>query len=199
MKAILIPIKPYWFYLIAKGDKTVEVRTSEALANAIQKLIDEYGHAIIYFYISKNGGYLYPTYDSAGEGSATITFIDGYIYNSKKLLHRIDCVNGKVVARFYCDKVEEIKFDDKEVQRQACLTEDELFDYLFINEPYHEDMHKGYAIHISQLEIFDRPRELDEFRRWFKVFDEANENTNVLPDYPITRAPQNMVYIEVEE
>ena len=45
MKAIMISIKPKWCAKIMNGEKTIEVRKNKALANAIQKLIDENGYA----------------------------------------------------------------------------------------------------------------------------------------------------------
>ena len=42
MKAIMISIKPKWCAKIMNGEKTIEVRKSKVLANAIQKLIDDY-------------------------------------------------------------------------------------------------------------------------------------------------------------
>ena len=83
-----------------------------------------------------------------------------------------------VVAKFTLNKTQEIRFDNKEIQKQACLTEEELFDYLFINKPYHEDMHKGYAWHIDNLEIFDKPRPLQPF-------------------FDLDRPPQSWQFIEV--
>ena len=93
-------------------------------------------------------------------------------------------LNGKIVAE--CDiKTEEIKlsayndYEDKiylfdtstltndELTQKSCLCNDELDDYL-INE-------KGYALHISNLKIFDKPKELY--------------------DYNIEKAPQNMMRV----
>lgn len=117
--------------------------------------------------------------------------IDVYIYCTKdkkyaNLVNRGGFLTGMVVAKFTLNEIQEIRFDDKEIQKQACLTEDELFDYLFINEPYHEDMHKGYAIHITELEIFDKPKELSEF--------DIKVRNNV---YRKRKAPQSWCYVEI--
>lgn len=131
--------------------------------------------------------------------------IDVYIYCTKdkkyaNLINRGGFLTGMVVAKFTLNKVEEIRFDDKEVQRKSCLTEDELFDYLFVNEPYHEDMKKGYAWHISNLEIFDRPRELCEFCGTKQYFIGCESGIDKTPRYAqLTKAPQNYCYVEVEK
>ncbi len=81
---------------------------------------------------------------------------------------------GKVVARFWCDEVEycedtTILNDDDYDLECACLTAKEI-------QTYGKQV---YAIHISQLEIFGKPKELSEFG--------------------LKRAPQSRQYIEVDE
>ena len=82
-------------------------------------------------------------------------------------------IDGKVVARFWCDNVTEYinggqwhsddtfgSYDDyikDNILKQSCLTEEELFAYC-------EDLAFS-AINITQLEIFDEPIELDSFIR----------------------------------
>ena len=109
--------------------------------------------------------------------------IDVYIYCTKdkkyaNLVNRGGFLTGMVVAKFALNKTQEIRFDNKEIQKQASLTEEELFDYLFIDEPYHEDMCKGFAWFIDNLEIFDKPRTLQPF-------------------FDLDRPPQSWCYIEV--
>ena len=59
MKAIMISIKPKWCAKIMNGEKTIEVRKNKALANAIQKLIDENEYADIYVYCTKDKSLIY--------------------------------------------------------------------------------------------------------------------------------------------
>lgn len=165
-KAILISDHAKWCALIMNGEKTVEVRRNKALASAIQKLIDENGYADIYVYCSKSNYF-------------------GYISNR---------YIGKVVFKFRCYKVEEINrhFDSVgysyktktlnniELFENSCLNIIELDDYL--------NLQKGYAIYISDLEIFDEPKCLCDF--W-------NTKKGVFC-CPLTKAPQNFVYI-IEE
>lgn len=107
-----------------------------------------------------------------------------------------------VVARFWCDKVSEyvngvsvdnwnngekysyFDYVNDKVLENSCLTDDELSNYC-------EDL-AFYAIHISKLEIFDKPKELSEFS--IKVF--PNRKDNLMTRY-LTRAPQSWCYVEV--
>lgn len=66
MKAIIISDKPKWCALMMNGDKTIEFRKNKALANAIQKLIDENGYADIYVCCSKGKPYLHYGYNKYG-------------------------------------------------------------------------------------------------------------------------------------
>ena len=126
--------------------------------------------------------------------------IDVYIYCTKSnyLGYISNRYIGKVVAKFTLNKVEEISFDDKEVQRKACLTEDELFDYLFDNTPYQEDMKKGYAWHIDNLVIFDKPKELSEFKPFNNGVPQYKFTKNGCEDIKLTKAPQSFMFIESE-
>ena len=68
----------------------------------------------------------------------------------------------------------------------ACLTKDELEKYL--------DGGVGYGWHISNLRIYDTPRELREF---YAVQNEVEVALKAKPK-PITRPPQSWRYVEEE-
>ena len=113
-------------------------------------------------------------------------------------------LNGKVVARFWCDKVEEIRFEDNggfyetDLQRyedteyvtntlneekiceKSCLDCYELEEYL--------QGKNGFAIHISKLEICDKCKHLKMFEGW----------TLRCHKPALTKAPQNYCYVEGE-
>ena len=126
-------------------------------------------------------------------------------------------LNGKVVARFWCDKVEEIKpswvclnYNKKDLLKNACLTEQEFDDYVGLI------YYSFFAIHISKLEIFDRPRELSEFHKvgFYELVDciyEEYRDAGYDKDRAaskswwdahcnklLTKAPQNYCYVEEE-
>ena len=185
MKAILISIKPQHLVNILNGKKTIEIRKNKALANAIEKLIQEESYATIYVYCSKDNHQLVKPKDY----DKYLLFTKGAVDYSRE-----HTLNGKVVCSFKCYKVEEISFDDKEVQRKACLTEDELFDYLFVNEPYHEDMKKGYAIYINDLKIFDTPKELGDFEHEIMIRDNVRGISHEI--VPVHRV-NDWLYVEI--
>lgn len=116
--------------------------------------------------------------------------LDKTIYNCAKE----NAVNGKVVAE--CDfEVEEI-FEELygdldwqhdylpttnttsivDLERESCLDREELCDYC-----------NGYAIHLKDIHIFDKPRELSDFN---KIIETTYGEE---PDASITRASQNMM------
>lgn len=158
-KAILMSIQPRWVAEILNGNKTIEVR----------KRFPKDFKGWVYIYCTKGKEQLYSDFTEDG----LQFFIDNKAYG-------VNILNGKVVARFWCDKVEEIEcvsvgdsdygslcadteyctetLNEKELTQKSCLLPDEIFEYL------DEDFDKiGYAIHISRLEVFDKPKELKEF------------------------------------
>ena len=106
----------------------------------------------------------------------------GYMANKahslKIILIITGFLNGKVVFKFRCHEAKEISWQIglHELEQQSfsdfldkcCLGYFELKDYL--------NKENGYAIHISDLEIFDEPKKLSEFKR--------------------KKAPQNFCYVE---
>lgn len=132
-------------------------------------------------------------------------------------------INGEIVAE--CDyEVEEIKlneYDDynfshysfmyfetetlqeEELCKQSCLTADELDEYLDL---YKYKKVYGYAIHIKNLHVFDKPRKLKEFKQkgeyqcskskcpYFDT-EKCHYAGECLYEKIITKAPQNMMYV----
>ena len=191
MKSILLSIRPEWVAKILNEEKTIEVR----------KLFPKNYVGWVYLYCSKDKkNYLYwDWYDPPFvEKEWFVSNIPNIWDDDRKNIN--GPFNGKVVGRFWCDKVEEIEttYDEyrwgeedyltnelnpDKLYKQSCLDFEQLNDYLKDNI--------GYAIHISKLEIFDEKKELSEFNSWI-----VSEETHLLKK--LTKAPQNYCYIEGE-
>lgn len=194
MKSIMISIKPKWCAKIMNGEKTIEVRKNKALANAIRKLIDEYGFADIYVYCTKDKDILYEN-----------VLTNNFYLNLHNPAVGVEKRNGKVLFKFRCYNVEEIddcvdvlstkSLDCLKLLQKSCLKYEELHAYLPSRE---DDNPRGCAIHISDLEIFDRPKELSEFKQPRDSYGKVNWNTNEYYFMDLTKAPQNFCYVEVE-
>lgn len=70
---------------------------------------------------------------------------------------------GKIIGEFICDKVDEYTFSHYEAEYRVTHVEQEA---MCLNQP--ELIHYGkgkplYGLHISDLKIYDKPRELSEF------------------------------------
>lgn len=161
MKSVLISIQPKWCELIASGVKTVEVRKTRPKLESPFK---------VYIYQAKAQKRLIDVIKDGDE-------IYGEIYHGKTqfiktdnddchlAIHPIYRQYGKVIGEFVCDRIEEIGFSpymhgmyickDKSFIEKSCIPFDVMFDYL--GEEY------GYGWHISDLVIYDKPRELSEF------------------------------------
>lgn len=188
-KSILLSIRPEWVLKILTNKKTIEVR----------KQFPKDYKGWVYIYCTKGKPYFYGDEDGLWVS---------HLISSPNPYHW----NGKVVARFWCDKVEEIKWfplfarnvdyyinnpskeDEFNILKLSCLSFNELDNYLKCKN--------GYAIHISKLEIFDEPRELNEFTQLVKrTYDTAyglGKYTDLYRE-SLTKAPQNYCYIEGEE
>ena len=182
-KSILLSIRPEWVCKILNGKKTIEVRK--------QFPKDYVGW--VYIYCSKSKPYL----NHYGYGDGSFQLDVPYNYNPNDIDYMC---NGKVVARFWCDKVEETFFQQEEsfsneikkTLKSSCLTYDELWNYVE-NKTF-------YKIHISKLEIFDEPRELNKFHNYIKYTKKQAEENNQDYDFVIIKnPPQNYCYVEGEE
>lgn len=136
MREILISIKPKWCELIANGKKTVEVRKTKPRLTTPFKV------------------YIYCTKDKER------SFFPPLKKPIFKPMNYVEDVrgNGKVIGEFICDELTGgfwiSPFSDY-LQRQSCLSYDEVCDYAN-GKPI-------FAWHISNLVIYDKPRELSEF------------------------------------
>lgn len=170
MKSILLSIKPKYVELIASGEKTIEVRKSAPQEVPFKA----------YIYCT-NGEYS-PT--NCGKKSISDCLI----------LNR-NVVNGKVIGEFICDKVYPIKnrgssfsvADEEqsvtnEIARQSCLYYYDMVSYFGNND--------GFGWHISDLKIYDKPKELSEF--YIRKFDNNDYCSGCIHhETPITEYPCN--------
>lgn len=134
MKGVLISIRPRWCERIANGDKTIEVRKNRPKLETPFKC---------YIYQTKEG-WGYPTLRSLGK----------YI-----LLENLEVGKGRVLGEFICDRIEEIGVGNSErISKSSCVTIEDMWKYA---RP--KSMFDLKAWHISELKIYEEPKELCEF------------------------------------
>lgn len=151
MKSVLISIQPKWCELIASGEKTMEVRKTKPKMKIPFKcyIYCTYGHGLI---------------------ERPDPFLPNMLIEQKVTKEKTwgNCCNGKVIGEFVCDRIYHIRNNgrfiiDRDqaltngIARESCLDFRDMRDYLGERD--------GYAWHISDLQIYDTPRELDSFRR----------------------------------
>lgn len=173
MQAVLISINPKWCEPIASGEKKIEIRKSEP------KQLKPPFKAFIYC--------------TQGKGDCLWRW-NGVWYDTQDPNHRPNRLDGKVIGEFVCDEITPLfnvattSWDllygnvheyAKSLVRRACLTEEEMHSYA-----------KGkncYAWRISDLKIYDKPREISEFSKY-----------GFGHPVPLKRPPQSWMYVEVE-
>ena len=144
-KAILISIQPKWCEQIANGKKTVEVRKTRPKMDPPFKC---------YIYCTNTGRPL--VWGDVFRGNFETELVQTYGYSRKKAEEIWDVFNGKVIGEFVCDSVNDIipeRYPFKE--DGTCLSPLEIMNYGG-NKPV-------YFWHISDLVIYDEPKELGEF------------------------------------
>ena len=199
MRSVLISIQPKWCESIASGEKKIEIRKSEP------KQLKPPFKAFIYC--------------TQGKGDCLWRW-NGVWYDTQDPNHRPNRLDGKVIGEFICDRITEYQgefWDDEtyeSIQKvvhtedwdgypetetyhvaengepnylcdESCLTWEELRQYVG------QGINTFYGWHISELKIYDKPKELKEFvgLRKTKFGYEPIK---------ITRPPQSWMYVEVE-
>ena len=173
----MLSIRPKWCEKIASGEKTIEVRKT-------RPKLDTPFKCYIYCTLPK-----YPHEDFIATDYPRPQFYGG----------------GKLIGEFICDAITRVNicgfWDDSGKQldnrlKDTCLTSEEFGSYLGENV--------GYGWHISNLKIYDAPRELSEFRKacpnsWYCescAMHWENNGTCGNESLQIKRAPQSWCYAE---
>lgn len=198
MKSILISIKPKYCELMAAGKKTIEVRKTKPKIETPFK-------CCIYCTLPKErfsiGQGNYACSDNLYLCNNKIKFGDGFDDFDKETIS----LNGKVIGEFVCDYItaypyEQLNdgehympFGDLE---KTCLDGFEIYDYLGTKD--------GYGWHISDLVVYDEPKELNEFKKynrecWYADLGLAKRDCPECQNREcfLTQPPQSWCYVEV--
>ena len=175
MKSVLISIRPKWVEKIANGQKTIEVRKTAPKEVPFK----------VYIYCTKHGKQFF--HNGIGEKECLFKNPDtgkikfDYAFEvmcCKNDYSKDNFLSGKVIGEFICDKVDKIiplrhvyyNYIGSPIANvieygiwnddlaQMCLKKKEIDNY-----------GKGkmlYGWHISNLKIYDKPKELREFGRF---------------------------------
>lgn len=217
MKSVLMSIKPKYCELIASGKKTVEVRKTKPKLETPFK---------VYIYCTQGEALALPCLNNP---HYTIHRVNNGTLSGRKMTAeergRSDqqFANGKVIGEFVCDCIDDMPYVTSAVEGTmipryvgnnescTCLREIEIFKYGRGN--------LLYAWHISDLKIYDKPRELSEFYvegdcdcmnckkcHWFDRGNGYNVEDDCALAYkgaelhksfkPIIRPPQSWCYVE---
>ena len=194
MKSVLISIQPKWVEKICHEigkengkpiyEKVVEVRKTRPKIETPFKC------------------YIYATWN--GSKKEILVKQDGRLFcEDWRKASGLQRASGKVIGEFVCDSIIDIPFKkhflyygkkmfhSNNCCKEACLSYIELEDYLGNKD--------GYGWHISDLKIYDKPKELREF--WtIKCTNKRNgcQDCKVKPSCikTITRPPQSWCYVE---
>lgn len=190
-KAVLFSIKPKYCELIASGKKTIEVRKTKPKLDTPFKC------------------YIYCTQDFANFTTKTkrSEMWIGEPINSVSKGRYLG--NGKVIGEFVCNAILPISITYSDPNSRialrefpfTCLTDKEIMDYL-------GNSNIGYGLCISDLVIYDKPKELSDFRKPCIYGEESDiscfscDKSGYRPDMHIdcfnevTRPPQSWCYVE---
>lgn len=163
-KSVLISIQPEWCRQIANGKKTVEVRKSRPQLETPFKVY-------IYCTCGKGNDRDSLLYCSRNYGILTTkkSYADFLIARGHTILSR------KIIGEFICDKVytystclafqSDNDISTEEIENKSCLSEIELFKYECPKSQKEFGVIKVglFAWNISDLVIYDAPKELFEF------------------------------------
>ena len=176
MKAVMISIRPNWCEMIASGKKIVEVRKTKPKLDPPFKC------------------YIYCTKKHIDDGNGDLVFYGFDKEPGKECTIAASCA-GTVIGEFICDAVLPISVTYSDENSRVALrefpytgmTDKDIIDYLGNGKP-------GYGWHISDLEIYDKPKNLTAFRSFYPSVEW--EDGYPMPTHEIKRPPQSWFYVD---
>lgn len=198
-KAVMLSIRPKWCEKIISGEKTIEVRKTRPKLETPFK-------CYIYCTVEMAEYDALWVLDAPTREEYSFIAVSAYLENPKGA----NKGNSKVIGEFICDRIYKIGKDStdflfkagglsvyKKAAEEKCtlcvaMTDDELHGYL--------GHCQGYGWHISDLRIYDAPRELIDFERPYECNEcdakWATECNTCHEEGKIKRAPQSWCYVE---
>lgn len=213
MREVLISTRPKWCEKICheigkdKMDKPIYEKRIEVRKSAPKEVPFK-----CYIYCSK---------DNANEIMLLKNYKNRFIFGDYRNAdgHFYTIANGKVIGEFICDKIDRLQKrgidnnfdycylslnewgnDDIAVEitdiKKSCITKADL-------NKYGVNVQWLYAWHISDLKIYDKPKELSEF--YIPCNEKSCRECDAEREYdvcvferrkPITRPPQSYMYVE---
>lgn len=178
-KAVLISIQPKWCELIASGRKTIEIRKSKPKLETPFKC---------YIYCTNKRPFL--VWGDVFRGNWETEFTSLYGYSRKEADKIWDVFNGNVMGEFVCDKIYPVQvFENKAIQHwnfydleRARVPYDDMANYIGAGKI-------GCGWHISDLVIYDTPKDLREFK--VRDYGEVWSTPRTLE-----KPPQSWCYVE---
>ena len=201
MKSVLISIQPKWCELIANGKKTVEVRKTRPKLETPFK---------VYIYCTNSEDLLWILRNNERNSNKIAS-----IFTAKDVGGATKA-NGKVIGEFVCDDFEHYTSNCTVFESVLLPSPNDLAEMCLTLEELNEYGTRGkllYGWHISDLVIYDKPRELSEFFHYCgdnpkcdgceaHYYSSSECGTE---DYccsvmegckPLTRPPQSWCYVE---
>ena len=184
MKSVLISIKPKWCELIASGKKTTEARKTRPKCDTPFKC---------YIYCTKNAKELIK-----GDMTTTIDFV---AKNNGKVIGEFVCRNMTCIQADIDSQGEKHLYNTAFIENRMCLTDEKLFNYI-----YDGKRNTGWAWGISDLVIYDEPKELADFKKinrecWYADLGFSKRDCPECKNAEcfMQRPPQSWCYCEEEE
>lgn len=184
----MLSIQPRWCEKILWGEKTVEVRkTRPTLMQTPFKVYvyctkPRFEHEDFFALVGKQGFY--------GGGKVIGEFVCGRI---DRLVH-IGYTGDQERPKYRIVDDWQKAHDISRLLEAACLTEEELETYL--------KGKTGFGWHISDLKIYDKPKEISEFKKhsrecYFDNLGMATPKCSECTQCNLTRPPQSYCFVEV--
>lgn len=229
-KAAIQPRKPQEMANILNGKQTVIIvkRVPKWVLETVRANIatdDIWGGVDVYCYCTKGKPYLHKS-----DGIEELNIPNHYFIVNSFANNIMRDFNGSIPCKFTLRKIQfhdteledlagncgvsHIMPDDflyldnftKLAEEKGCVSREGFIKY------FGDEDSIGYALHISDLEIFDKPMELGEFYKhkimpYIIDYDLTNEETQselseyeeALEQYKLTRAPQSMQTVWVDD
>lgn len=142
-KAVLISVRPKWCEMIANGEKTVEVRKTRPKLKTPFK---------VYIYCTKSDDMFW-----------VLNTISRRVYGFSAVCANLKDAegayegNGKVIGEFVCDTIlRNCEMANADIaEAQSCVKREKILEY--------SGGHEVFGWHVSDLVIYDKPKELSEF------------------------------------